>query len=69
MARCLLAELTFADYNRIFAADAPLSALDRQIGEMSARGYTAVEISMAVHCSTATVERRRKSILRRAGMI
>ena len=68
MARCLLAELNFEDYNRIFAADAPLSDVDRQIGEMSARGCTAVEISMAVHCSTATVERRRKSILRRAGL-
>ena len=66
MARCLLADLTYTDYNRIFAQDAPLSPLDRQIGEMSARGCTAVEISMAVHCSTATVERRRKSIIRRA---
>ena len=68
MARCLLAELTFAEYKRIFA-DAPLSDVDRQIAEMSARGCTAVEISFAVHCSTATVERRRKSILRRAGML
>lgn len=66
MARCLLADLTFADYNRIFTPDAPLSAMDRQIAEMSAKGCTAVEISMAVHCSTATVERRRKSIIRRA---
>lgn len=66
MARCRLAEMNYADYKRVFAEDAPLSPLDRQIGEMSARGCTAVEISMAAHCSTATVERRRRSIIRRA---
>ena len=65
MAKCKLAEITFADYRRIFGADAPLSPLDRQIAEMSCKGCSAVEISMACHVSTATVERRRKSILAR----
>ena len=67
MGKCRLADISFADYKSIFDG-APLSSMDRQIADMSARGCTAVEISLAVHCSTATVERRRKDIIRRAGL-
>lgn len=68
MAKCKLSEITFADYRRIFAPDAPLSPLDRKIAEMSAKGCSAVEISMTCHISTATVSRKRKEIIRRMGI-
>ena len=66
--RNALEKITYEEYKKIFAPDAPLSPLDREIGEMSARGCSAVEISLKCHCSTATVDRRRKEICRRAGI-
>lgn len=65
MPRCKLCDLPFAEYKAYH--DAPLSDLDRSIFEMTVRGCSAVEISMACHCSTATVSRRRKSIIKRMG--
>ena len=65
MGKSLLAELPFAEYHAL--DNAPLSDVDRAILDMSARGASVVEISMRCHCSTATVSRRRKSILRRMG--
>lgn len=67
MAKCRLSELSFAACKELLAPDAPLSDLDRKIAEMSAKGCSAVEISMACHISTATVSRRRKEIIRRMG--
>lgn len=67
MGKCILSEIPFADYKMIMA-EAPLSDLDRKIADMSARGASAVEISMACHCSTATVSRRRKAIIKRMGL-
>lgn len=65
MGKSRLAEMPFAEYHTL--DDAPLSDLDRDILNLSARGASAVEISMRCHCSTATVSRRRKSILQRMG--
>lgn len=63
MGKCVLAEIGFNEYRQL--ENAPLSEMDRDILFMSARGCTLVEIAMRCHCSTATVSRRRRSILRR----
>jgi DNA-binding NarL/FixJ family response regulator len=68
MARCKLSELSFQACREMLGPDAPLGDLDRQIALMSAKGCSAVEISMACHISTATVSRRRKEIIRRMGV-
>lgn len=65
MGQCCLAKMSFAEYRAL--EDAPLSDLDRQVLDLSVRGCSVVEISMRCHCSTATVSRRRQSILRRMG--
>lgn len=66
MGKCILTDLPFAECRNM--DNAPLSELDRQIFDMTVRGYSAVEISMRCHCSTATVSRRRKAIIKRMGL-
>lgn len=66
MGKCILTDLPFAECRNM--ADAPLSELDRSIFDMTVRGCSAVEISMRCHCSTATVSRRRKAIIKRMGL-
>lgn len=65
MSRCRLTDLPFAACKEMESA--PLSDLDRQIFDMSVRGCSVVEISLRCHCSTATVSRRRKAIIKRMG--
>ena len=68
MGRNPLTNIGMEKYRSAFADDAPLSELDRQIGEMSCRGCSIVEISMRTHTSTATVTRRRKKLIERIGL-
>lgn len=68
MGRNPLTNISVERYRSAFGEDAPFSELDRQIGEMSCRGCSIVEIAMKTCTSTATVSRRRKSIISRMGL-
>lgn len=68
MGRNPLTNISVERYRSGFGVDAPFSDLDREIGEMSCRGCSIVEIAMKTNTSTATVSRRRKSIIQRMGL-